>query len=226
MEVSSLEQARKEISRLEARLAKLNKPRKRGQRVSQEDLPAFKICTWDIEATGLQATFGEMLCAAIKPFGKETKVFRVDDTKSFKDARKSGESWDDHELTVAVRDELAKYDIAVSYNGFNYDIPFINTRLIGHNESILLSTIKHVDLIGVSRRRLRLHSNRLEALLGHLQAETRKTPLEPELWRRAAKGERKALDQIVVHNIADVVSLEEAFRKLIPFLEIQFRLIH
>lgn len=203
--VADLEQDRKNFAK------------KKVQRIGIDDLPGFKIVTWDIEATGLQATFGQMLCAAVKPMGGDPKVFRIDEY--------DGAHGEDRELAIACRDELEKAHIAISYNGIRYDLPFLNSRLLEYGERILSPLVRHIDVLMVARHRLRLHSNRLEALLDHLQATNRKTPLTPHLWRRAAAGDPKALEDIVEHNIADVYSLEEAFNKLIPFLDMQFRLI-
>lgn len=192
------------------------------QRIKQQDLnqPAFRMACWDIEATGLAATFGGLFCATIKVLGQPPKVFRIDEMPNYKK-----EPWNDNILAKKIRDELENNHLVIGYNSFNYDLPFLNSRLIFHRDKVVSPTVKHADLLAVSRYRMRLHSNSLESLLEHLKAENRKTKLEPDLWRRAAAGDKKALDEIVTHNIQDVVALEEAFLRLLPFIDIQFRLV-
>jgi uncharacterized protein YprB with RNaseH-like and TPR domain len=212
----------RENKELKEKVADLEDDRKRFakkgiHRIGVDDLPGFKVATWDIEATGLQATFGQMLCASVKPMGGETKVFRIDDY--------DGAHGEDTKLAMALRDELNKYHIVIGYNSLRYDLPFLNSRLIEYHEPIVSPLVRHIDVLIVARHRLRLHSNRLDALLDHLHSEHKKTPLTPHLWRRAAAGSKDALEEIVEHNICDVVALEEAFNTLLPFIEMNWRLI-
>lgn len=190
------------------------------QRITEENAPGLKIAMWDIESSGLAATFGGLYAVSMKVTGQPTQTVRIDQFPIYKK-----EPWNDREISIAARDMLETVHVLVGYNTYNFDIPFINSRLIAHGEKILSPIVKHVDLISVARHRLRLHSNRLESLLEHLGTSERKTPLEPELWRRAAAGDHAAMDKIVEHNIKDVTSLEQAFFRLLPFLDIQFRLV-
>ena len=190
------------------------------QRITEENTPGLKIAMWDLETSGLAATFGGLYTASMKVTGQPTQTVRIDQFKEYKKT-----PWEDRRVAEETRNMLEGVHVLVGYNTFNFDIPFLNSRLIAHNLKVLSPTVKHVDLISVARHRLRLHSNRLDSLLEHLGTRERKTPLEPELWRRSAAGDTQAMDKIVEHNIMDVVSLEEAFFRLLPFLDIQFRLI-
>ncbi len=190
------------------------------QRINQGDLKEFRIGFWDIESSGLAASFGGMFCATVKPLNGEPVTFRIDEGPKYVRA-----PWDDKWLVKKVRNELEQYQVVIGYNSIGFDLAFLNSRLVAHKERVLSPVVKHVDLWLVSRYRLRLHSNRLESLLEHLGTKVRKTPLRPEDWRRAAAGEKAAMDRIVKHNIPDVLSLEEAFLRLIPFLDVSFRLV-
>ena len=200
---------------------------KKTNRINRGNLDDFRIGFWDLESSGLAATFGGLFCGTIKQLGKEYQpvTFRIDESPGYKT-----KPWDDAWICKRIRDELETYQVVVGYNsigwgGHGFDLPFLNSRLVRHKQRILSSEVKHVDLYMLVRNKMRLHSSRLEALLEHLKARTRKTPLKPEDWRLAAAGDRKALDRIVAHNIPDVVALEEAFLRLIPFLDVQFRVI-
>jgi len=190
------------------------------QRITPEVASGLRIAMWDLETSGLAATFGGLYTASMKVTGQPAQTVRIDQFKEYKK-----EPWDDKQVAKATRDMLESVHVLVGYNTFNFDIPFLNSRLVAHRLKVLSPQVKHVDLISVARHRLRLHSNRLESLLEHLGTQERKTPLEPDLWRRAAAGDTAAMDKIVEHNIKDVESLEEAFFRLLPFLDIQFRLI-
>ncbi len=190
------------------------------QRIREGETEGLKIAMWDLETSGLAATFGGLYTASMKVTGGPVQTVRIDQFKEYKKT-----PWDDKQVASATRDMLEEVHVLVGYNTFNFDIPFLNSRLVAHKLRVLSPTVKHVDLISVARHRLRLHSNRLDSLLEHLGTRERKTPLEPELWRRAAAGDRQAMDKIVEHNQHDVTSLEEAFFRLLPFLDIQFRLV-
>jgi|SRR5579872_723596 len=199
------------------------------QRITDDDVEAaldddggFRFGVWDIETTSLNASFGHMLMNSVVDLRKSFKpvLRRIDKTSTYKK-----EMWNDAELCKQVKEDLEKFDVLISYNGYNFDIPFLNSRLVFSGQKILDTRIKHVDLINVTRHRLRLSGGSLDALLTHLQTEQQKTKLEPENWRRAVGGDKKALDEIAIHNIQDVVSLREAFCHLKQFLDIQFRLV-
>jgi uncharacterized protein YprB with RNaseH-like and TPR domain len=190
------------------------------QRINLGDLKEFRIGFWDIETSGLAATFAGMFCATVKVLGQPPATYRIDESPNYK-----AEPWDDKHLCIQVRDELEQCQIAVGYNSNVFDLPFLNSRLIKHKERVVSPIVKHVDLYLVARYRMKLHSARLESLLEHLGTKTRKTPLAPETWRHAAAGSKKALNEVVAHNIPDVVALEEAFLRLIPLMDVQFRLV-
>lgn len=190
------------------------------QRVTQSDVTdfGFKFCTWDIETSGLNASFGHLLCASIKPMNKKTELFRLDDFPLYKK-----EPWNDRSLVCAVRDRLADFDFAISYNGEHFDIPFTNSRLIKYHANVLSPNIKHIDLYKLVRYKMRLGRSSLYALLQHIDSKHHKTPLEPETWNKAVAGDKQSLDYIAQHNVMDVITLEEAFHKLIPLMQVQFR---
>lgn len=194
------------------------------QRISQEDVAelnnGFKFCTWDLETTGLNASYGRILCCAIKPMGQKAEVYRIDGYPLYKT-----EPWNDSRLITDIRDRLEQFNVGITYNGYRFDVPMLNSRLTKYKQRVISPTLKHLDLINVTRHRLLLGGNSLESLLAHLQAATRKTPLDPEMWARAAAGDKTALDYIVEHNIHDVDALEEGFNQLIPYLDIQFKLV-
>lgn len=118
-----------------------------------------KILFLDIEATGLVANFGHMLCCGFKwahekkPFiySIETHPGRsvISDEKliaqtaqlinnSHKDPKAAAKiralankgQADDSQLVIAVANEIDKADVVVTYYGARYDIPFISTRLL------------------------------------------------------------------------------------------------
>lgn len=191
------------------------------QRIKEADLSLFPTCSFDLECTNLSADFGFVLTCAVKPFGRPAKVLRIDQFPGYKQDRSN-----DKALVKAIADELVKYAIAIGYNSVRYDIPFLISRMLYHNlDTRPLQTIKHLDLIFAARHRMRLRANSLAVVQEHFGTDERKTPLVGRIWSRAATGDKKALDAIVRHNVADVDVLEEITKRMIHLIDIKFQLI-
>jgi len=68
----------------------------------------MKIAMFDIETSNLNADYGILLCAVIKPLEKKPIALRLDETKRYK-----VDKADDSELVEQIRKELQNYDIIV-----------------------------------------------------------------------------------------------------------------
>lgn len=196
----------------------------RAQRLSLEEMTdpkhGLKVAVWDIEATGLKADIDPMLCASIKPLdGGKVTTFRIDDSEGYEKRR-----WDDSELCCHVRDELEKYNVLIHHFGDLYDIPFLNTRLVGWNcRPVAIQRMVFVDTWRLSRSRLLMRNNRLNTLIEYLDTSTQKTSVHGRWWSRAMTGDKKGIDWVVKHNIADVKALEEVTLRLGKFVTFPYR---
>jgi uncharacterized protein YprB with RNaseH-like and TPR domain len=173
----------------------------------------MKIAMIDGEMSNLDGNFGRLFCFAIKPLGEEPIIISELDTKYKK--RFKG---DDAAICGAVRDEIEQYDTWVSWYGRKFDIPFLNTRLIMHNSRPLQNRF-HIDLWETCRRKLKLHSNRLEAAAIALDVPYSKTHITPSVWGKASAGDSKALEYIIEHCKLDVFVLEEVYKRLVKYID-------
>lgn len=188
------------------------------QKELTEAIGAWSVGFIDIETTGLGADFGHILCACIKPAGStEMITLRIDDYKGYKK-----ELCNDKALVLAIRDKIALFDVLVHYNGDQFDLPFIDTRLAIHGER-RAPLVHSIDLLPIVKKKLRLHSNRLDTVAVALGLANQKTRLEPQIWQRASHGSRSDLDYIVEHCQADVYVLEETFKRLKDYIDSIFR---
>lgn len=182
---------------------------------------AFDIWTigfLDIETTGLGADFGHVLGACIKPANStQIRTFRIDDYKGYKK-----NLCNDKPLVLDLVKAMTEYDVVVHYNGDMFDLPFIDTRLAIHREK-RSPLIHSIDLLPIVKRKLRLHSNRLDSVAVALGLSNQKTKLQPMVWQRASHGSKEDLDYIMEHCEADVLVLEEAFRRLKAYVDTIFR---
>ncbi len=178
----------------------------------------MKIAFLDIETKDLNADngIGFILCASMKLAGKnKIHTVRIDENPDYKK-----KLYND----TACVDGIAKWmhkvdpDYLVHYNGDFFDIPYINTRLVGAGKRPLPSTYKSLDHWKTARYSLKLRKFSLNVLAEHLGVEHHKTYYEPTIWQQAAYGHKPSLDKIVHHCELDVLVLEEVHDRVMPLL--------
>lgn len=159
----------------------------------------------DIETTGLDASYGRLVCACFK-FTDETKV-RTVTCRVLSDEKK------------ALREIARHYhdaDIIVTWNGKLFDIPMLNARMMFYGLDPL-PNIKHIDLLYQSKK-LRFRGNRLENVSKDFRTRSKKYDVPAWRWLQAAEGQEHALDLIVRHCQFDVLLTEEMLRRLKPLI--------
>lgn len=175
-----------------------------------------RVMLFDIEATSLEASFGHTLCFGYKYLGASTtKVISLADFP----APKMGDE-PDANLLPAVHDLLTnKADIIITYYGKEYDRKFLNTRMlmVGLTPLPPLKT-EHIDLYFTAKGNLKLHSHRLQSVSEALGCPMSKTPVRADTWRRAMRGDAKAMAYVIHHCKLDVDILEWCYMKLRPFI--------
>lgn len=182
-------------------------------------LKTWDVGFLDIETTGLGADFGFVLGACILSGNTgKTATFRIDDYKNYKN-----NLCDDKQLVLDICEEVDKYDVIVTYNGDNFDLPFLDTRLAIHGCKKRISLVHSIDLLPIVKRKLRLHSNRLDTVGRALGLTQEKTPLLPQTWIQASHGSKEDLNYIMQHCEKDVLVLQEAFVTLKQFIDSVFR---
>lgn len=179
-----------------------------------------RIIAWDLETSHLNANGGFIICAALVDVEKPNKVYerlRVDLYNGWKK-----DPWHDRGLVDDLVTILSEADVWVTYYGKRFDFPYLNTRILYWRSRGVdiphLANVPHIDLYDTAKRRLKLHSNRLQVvsdLLGHGD----KTPLELPVWLKAAGGHKPSIDYVVKHCDEDAKILARnylALRPLIP----------
>lgn len=178
----------------------------------------MRICTFDIESTGLNSDSGFMLCAGFKELGKKGYVIRLDEAGAAKDRLRI-----DHKLLLAVRDELETYDGWITWNGKMFDLPFLDDRLLLTGQEMVEKRF-HLDIMYFARQgQSRLTSSRLDWVAKAFRVPTSKTALDLNTWKLA---EAEALDRfrsgrrnfryIVDHCLKDLEVTEQVYEILRP----------
>lgn len=170
-----------------------------------------RLAFFDIETSNLHATFGIMLSYAIKAKDEDTIYSRVINKRELKTCL------DQNVVKQCILD-LQKFDRIITFYGTRFDIPFLRTRALSLGlEFPEYGQLYHKDIYFIARNKLRLHSNRLDAVCNALFGNTTKTRIEPKFWIQALMGDESALQYILEHNKQDVIELERVYNALINF---------
>lgn len=171
-----------------------------------------KILIWDIESTSLKASIGYVICIGYKWYGEDdVYMLSVRDFPSFK-----RDPTYDLEIIEAFREVYEEADLSVTWNGKRFDIPFLQTRLLEHGKKPL-GPVSQFDGVEVGWKKLRLHSNRLQAVQEFFELEDQKTPINFKHWRQAGYGNIKSIEKIEEHCHWDVVVTEDVYERIRPY---------
>jgi uncharacterized protein YprB with RNaseH-like and TPR domain len=166
-----------------------------------------RVLSYDIEATNLSASMGYVLAIGYKWLDEEkVTVLSIADYPGKKPT-------DDGPLLEAFRKVHDSADIVIFHFGEYYDQPFLNTRLLIHKRPPL-AKVAIVDTWRIARKRLKFHSNRLDAVAKALGCPFVKTALNGNMWIDASAGDKKALKYIVHHCKMDVLVLEWCYNRI------------
>lgn len=190
----------------------------------------MRILFYDTESTDLSASWGRILCASFADLSGEIYTFRGD--KRPHDLPASGhakhfageEIVDDGPLVEAIRDELEAADIIVSWNGILHDVPLLNARLqISGREPYKGKQWpkgSHLDIMYYATgSAMKVGGKALATVSKFFGTAHNKTPLDGKTWQRAAVGDRQAMNDVVEHCEADVLTMRDVFPYLAPHIK-------
>jgi hypothetical protein len=155
-----------------------------------------------------------ILSFAVKDLGK--KAVRYYDTSGYG----ADNVRDDSMLIELLWHELNSADIVVAQNGKRFDVKKINARLVEAGFKPY-SPIRVVDTLLAAKAHFAFTSNKLEWMTDKLTASKKsKHDKFPgfELWKECLKDNPKAWKEMRKYNIQDVVSLEELYLTLRPWI--------
>ena len=189
----------------------------------------MRIAAIDLETTDLKANMGTILCASFQqvmpPIRKlmEATDIAVPNPPTYTlkidlDTMDPHDPNPDKELCMAIRDEIEWYDLVLSWNGVMFDASFLNARLLYHKERPTRFQF-HKDLMYYAGQgHNRIGSRRLESVQQFMGIEEQKTRLDWDVWKRAMRGDKAGLDEVVRHCEIDVRVLAEAYWRLLPYV--------
>jgi len=163
----------------------------------------------DTETTGFDADFGRFICAVCKEYRRSPVVIEA-------------EVYDDRQACIRLRNKLEDYDIIVAFYGKGFDIPFLQSRLLIHNERRLEPRL-FIDPYQVARNTFKRSIKRksLESLadvLG-LPDDLQKIKVRRSTWNLARDGKDEERQKVIERCIGDVLTLEAVYWRLTPYVK-------
>jgi hypothetical protein len=189
-----------------------------------------KILTLDIETAPLKATVWGI-------WKQNVPVSRIDsdwyilswaakwlhqDEVMYEDKRETWQTDDDSEILPAIWKLLDEADIVVTQNGKKFDIKRLNTRFL-MNDMQPPSPFRQVDTLEEAKKNFGFTSNKLEFMTDKLCKTYKKLKhgrfAGNTLWDECLVGNMEAWDEMEEYNIHDVLSLEELYLIMLPWMK-------
>jgi len=168
----------------------------------------------DIETSGLVADFDIMITWANRIRNIKTGKVRTEydfiEPKDFAKATKAKNAdLIDYNIVRSVIDSINDCDLVIGHwfvGKHRHDMPFIRTRAALNNIKGLPKhkQIRYGDTQKWGSLLYRLHSNGLASIADMFNIATKKTPLEPKVWKNACIGIPEDIKIVLHHNIKDV----------------------
>lgn len=164
-----------------------------------------KVCIFDIETTGLNRNKDEVILIGYMFMENGKPVIKQLFAESHKEEKI---------VLLNFYNDLKNFDLLITYNGKNFDIPFLESRFLKHNIDSLITDIDHIDVF----QHLKLYKNFLnisnyklksiESFLGIDREDTISGKESVLLYEKYVKTKsKKLLDKILLHNYEDIYHL-------------------
>lgn len=121
------------------------------------------------------------------------------------------------EMVQAAHNLLSEADAVIHFNGARFDVPHLNREflLAGHAPP---SPYHQIDLLKVIRRQFKFNSSKLAHVTSELGLSGKLSHSGHSLWLQCLDGDPKAWNLMRRYNKQDVVTTEELYDKLLPWI--------
>lgn len=178
-------------------------------------LESYHWGLWD-QTIGLNQIIKDwtVLSWSAKWLGDDPKKTMYMDTRNEKDPRK------DKKLLKGIWKLLDEADFVLGHNSDSFDVKKLNARFLLHGMQPP-SSYKRFDTKKLAKKHFSLTSNKLAYITDKLCTKYKKLSHGKfpgfGLWKECLAGNKEAWDEMEEYNKYDVLSLEEAFLKILPW---------
>jgi len=123
---------------------------------------------------------------------------------------------DTYRITKSCWNFLSKCDILVGHNFNQFDRSHINNEFLKHN----LPPLKYVvvDTLSIAKKNFNFTSNKMQFINTKLNLILKVENEGFKLWRDCSNGNQEALKTMESYNRGDILSTEDLFYKLRPYI--------
>jgi len=129
---------------------------------------------------------------------------------------------DDKMLVAGLARLINEADVVITQNGDSFDIKKLNARAI-INKLPPIKPVRSIDILKEGRKVFKFTSHKLEYITSVLNDKYKKLKHEEypgfELWSAIMKGDKRAWAVMKKYCVHDVLSTEEAYTKLAPWIK-------
>jgi hypothetical protein len=129
---------------------------------------------------------------------------------------------DDKQLVVGLSKLLNEADVIITQNGDAFDVKKLNARAI-INRLPPVKSVRSIDILKEGRKVFKFTSHKLEYITSVLNDKYTKLKHKEypgfELWSAILKGDKRAWAVMKKYCMHDVLSTEEAYTKLAPWIK-------
>lgn len=125
---------------------------------------------------------------------------------------------DDKEVILRIKEAIEEADEIVYHNGDRFDFKKLQARALVNGIEPIVKPVA-VDTLKQARKHFALTSNRLD-YIGKILGVGGKIDTSNELWLKALRGEKKAINYMVKYCKEDVRLLERVYDKMKPYMDV------
>lgn len=189
-----------------------------------------KILIFDIETSPIEARVWSIWNQDI-PISRILKDWTVlawaakwlgddPDKTVYMDTFHQKDKYDDSKILKNIHKLLDEADIVIGHNSDAFDVKKLNARFIQHGMKPP-SSYKRLDTKKLAKKYFAFTSNKLEYITDRLCTKYKKLKHGKfpgnALWDEFLAGNKEAQKEMEIYNKYDVLSLEEAFLKILPW---------
>ena len=140
----------------------------------------------------------------------------------YMDNSRAKEIQNDKALVMGLAALINEADVIITQNGDSFDVKKLNARAI-INKLPPIKPVRSIDILKEGRKVFKFTSHKLEYITSVLNDKYKKLKHEEypgfELWSAIMKGDKHAWAVMKKYCIHDVLSTEEAYTKLAPWIK-------
>jgi len=161
-----------------------------------------RLCTFDIESTGLNCDYNSILCVSIKPYGKDPYTFTIE------------QPGNDKKVVREASEALAEYSAWATFYGKGFDVPMLQGRLLKWGLPAL-DKKPHMDVYFVVRHQVNPSRRSMAHITEWLNIPEKKMHVNPDEWNNILHDTAGTMRRVMKPRCeSDCTALEGVYKRV------------